>query len=118
MVFTESRQGFLRKLRLKNEVFDKMQADRISFNGKNDPIICQYAEDYLRKHKRPHIKNAVSNKIREMGRLLIPLQDQYKIYSMLEMLKPEHYDKVVSATRIIAGYSEATRSFKEPSLHY
>lgn len=116
MAFTESRQGFLKKLRLKNEVFDKMQADRISFNGKNDPIICQYGEDYLRKHKRPHIKNAVSNKIRELGRLLIPLQDQYKIYSMLEVLKPEHFDKVVSATRIIAGYSEATRSFKAPSL--
>ncbi|KAF5278702.1 hypothetical protein FQR65_LT15590 [Abscondita terminalis] len=89
---------------------------RISFNGKSDPIICQYAEDYLRKHKRPHIKNVVSNKIRELGRLLIPLQDIFNINSMLEALKPEHFDKVVSAGRIISGYNEATRSFKAPSL--
>lgn len=116
LAFSESRQGFLSKLRLKSEVFDKMHADRISFNGKSDPIICQYAEDYLRKHRRPHIKNAVSNKIRELGRLLIPLQDVYNINSMLEALKPEHFDKVISASRIISGYSEATLSFRSPSL--
>lgn len=116
MAFTESRKEFLTKLRLKSEVFNQMHADRISFNGKSDPIICQYAEDYLRKHKRPHIKNAVSNKVRELGRLLIPLQDIYKINSMLEALKPEHFEKVVSASRIISGYDEATHSFRAPSL--
>nr|CAI5853491.1 unnamed protein product [Callosobruchus analis] len=68
-----------------------MQADRISYNGKSDPIICQYAEDYLRKHRRPHIKHAVSNKIRELGRLLIPLQDEF-------------------------GYDEEKRSFHSASL--
>lgn len=116
LAFTESRQAFLKKLRLHSEVFNTMHADRISFNGKSDPIICQYAEDYLRKHKRPHIKNAVSNKLRELGRLLIPLQDIYKLNSMIEVLKPEHFDKVVYASRIISGYDEALRTFRAPSL--
>lgn len=114
--FIHSRQKFLDTLRLKSEVFNTMQADRISFNGKSDTLICQYAEDYLRKHKRPQIKHAVSNKIRELGRLLIPLQDIYGINDMLEALKPENFDKIVTAARIISGYDESTRTFKSPSL--
>lgn len=114
--FTQSRQKFLDKLRLKSEVFSTMQPDRISFNGKSDTLICQYAEDYLRKHKGPQIRHAVSNKIRELGRLLIPLQDIYGINSMLEVLRPDNFDKVVAAARIISGYDESTRTFKSPSL--
>nr|CAI5858237.1 unnamed protein product [Callosobruchus analis] len=62
VAFLASRKPYLDKMRLKSEVFNTMQADRISYNGKSDPIICQYAEDYLRKHRRPHIKHAVSNR--------------------------------------------------------
>lgn len=116
LAFAGSRKKFLDRLRLKSEVFNKMHADIISYNGKSDPIICQYAEDYLRKHKRPHIKNIVSNKIRELGRLLIPLKEIYNIQSILEALKPEHFDKVVAASRIISGYDEENKSFKSPSL--
>lgn len=116
LVFKESRKSFINKLRLKDEVFSKMHADRASFNGKNDPIICQYGEDYLRKHKRPHIRTAVSNKIRELGRLLIPLQDLYGINNMLEALHYKNYDKVVHAAQIICGYDSTSMTFKAPSL--
>ncbi|KAI4465997.1 hypothetical protein MML48_3g00004720 [Holotrichia oblita] len=93
-----------------------MHADIISFTGKSDPIVCQYAEDYLRKHKTPHIKNLVSNKIREMRRLLIPLKQIFNINSTLEALVPENFDKVVAAARIVSGYDESTKSFTAPSL--
>ncbi|KAJ8945471.1 hypothetical protein NQ314_009223 [Rhamnusium bicolor] len=116
LAFTESRKKFLNRLRLKTEVFHTMHADRISLIGKSDPIICQYAEDYIRKHKRPHIKNLVANKIRELGRLMIPLQDIYQINTILEALKPENYDKVVSAVRMISGYNETDKTFRAPSL--
>lgn len=116
IAFTESRKKFLDKLRLKSEVFNTMQADQISLAGKSDILVCQYAEDYLRKHKRPHIKNVVSNKVRELGRLLLSLQNTCGINTMLDALKPENYDKVVTAGRIISGYDETTRSFQAPSL--
>ncbi|KAG5863208.1 hypothetical protein JTB14_038451 [Gonioctena quinquepunctata] len=93
-----------------------MHADRASFNGKNDPVICQYAEDYLRKHRRPHIKNAVSNKIRELGRLLIPLQDIYGFNTLLDAMKTIHYEKVVHAAQIISGYDVTLKTFQSPSL--
>lgn len=35
---------------------------------------------------------------------------------MLEALKPENYDKVVTASRIISGYDEITKCFKSVSL--
>ncbi|XP_074039978.1 uncharacterized protein isoform X2 [Leptinotarsa decemlineata] len=116
LVFKASRKSFLDKLRLKNEVFPKMHANRASFNGKNDPVICQYAEDYLRKHKRPHIRNAVSNKIRELGRLLIPLRDIYGFNTLLEAMNTKHYDKVVHAAQIISGYDVTSKTFQSPSL--
>lgn len=91
-----------------------MHADRASFNGKNDPVVCQYGEDYLRKHKRPHIKNAVSNKVRELGRLLVALQDSYGINTMLEAMNTKHYDKVVHAAQIISGYDTTN---KQPQFY-
>lgn len=116
LAFTGERQAFLNRLRLKTEVFHTMRSDRISLTGKSDPLICQYAEDYLKRHKRPHIKHIVSNKIRELGRLLILLIDHYNITSMLEALKPEYFDTIVAACRNLAGYNESTKNFKTPSL--
>ncbi|KAK4882507.1 hypothetical protein RN001_005826 [Aquatica leii] len=95
---------------------NKMKADEVAFAGKSDPIICQYAEDYLKKHRRPNIKNSVSNKIRELGRLLIVLRDLFQISSILEALKPENFDKVVIASKKISGYNETTLSFQASSL--
>ncbi|KAJ8958072.1 hypothetical protein NQ314_006467, partial [Rhamnusium bicolor] len=113
---TSSRVLFLDKLRLKNEVFPNMHADRASFYGKNDPVICQHAEDYLRKHKRPHIKNAVSNKIRELGRLLTSLEEIYGLNTMLQAMNTKHFDKVVHAAQIISGYDATSKTFQAPSL--
>ncbi|XP_050313817.1 uncharacterized protein LOC126748539 isoform X2 [Anthonomus grandis grandis] len=116
IAFNETRTPFLNRLRLKSEVFSIMRADKISLTGKSDPLICQYAEDYLKKHKRPHIKNLVSNKIKELGRLLISLQENYNINSILESLNPENFDKVVSYVQLISGYTEFSKEFQAPSL--
>lgn len=58
----------------------------------------------------------MSNKVRQLGRLLIPLQDIYKINSILEVLKTKYYDKVVHAVKIISAYDNNTKTFKAPSL--
>ncbi|XP_045468274.1 uncharacterized protein LOC123676438 isoform X3 [Harmonia axyridis] len=116
LAFEESKKTYLDKLRLKKEVFSTMHADRIALEGMRDPIACQYAEDYLKQHRRPHIKNLVSNKIRELGRLIIQLKDVFGLKSILDSLKPEHFDKMVSAARILAGYNESSKNFQAPSL--
>lgn len=116
LIVRGSNKTFFDKLRLKTEIFPKMRADKPSWIGKNDLVICQYAENYLPKHITPRITSAVSNRIRELGRLLIPLGDLYNIKTVLEVLNIEHYDKVVHAVQIIAGYNCTTKTFRASSL--
>lgn len=116
LAFNASKTNFINKSRIKNEVYSRMHADNIALIGKSDPVISQYGDDYLKKHKRPHIRNAVSNKVREMGRLLLQLRKIYNIQTMIQALNTKHYDKVVHAAHIISGYDPEQKIFKAPSL--
>lgn len=107
---------FLKSSRVKNEVFCLMRPDAISAVVKNDPLIYLYGEALLSKHKRQQIANVVSNKMRELGRLLIVLKRLHEVESLFEALKPEMFQYIVSATKVISGYDINTKSFKSASL--
>lgn len=107
---------FLKSSRVKAEVFRIMRPDNISATVKNDLLICLYGEALLAKHKRQQIVNVVSNKMREMGRLLLTLKNTYDINCLFDALKPQVFQYLVSATKIISGYDITTKSFKSPSL--
>lgn len=53
----------------------------------------------------------VSNKIRELGRFLLDLKEMTGV----DALKPELFDNIVTATKIISGYNEGKKQFKAPS---
>lgn len=107
---------FLKSSRIKTEVFSIMRPDDISEVVKNDPLICLYGETLISKHKRQQIVNVVSNKMREMARLLIALKSIHNLNGLFDALKPEFFQDFVSATKEISGYEISTRSFKSPSL--
>ncbi|KAJ8931649.1 hypothetical protein NQ314_015418 [Rhamnusium bicolor] len=71
---TMTNNDFLKSSRIKDEVFTILRPDNISFVAKNDPLICLYGEALLAKHKRQQISTVVSNKIREIARLLIAIR--------------------------------------------
>ncbi|XP_074027761.1 uncharacterized protein isoform X1 [Leptinotarsa decemlineata] len=108
---------FLKSSRIKDEIFIIMRPDDISLVAKNDPLICLYGEALLNKHKRKQIAIVISNKMREMGRLLIALK-MIKIDSigLFDTLKPENFQSFVSATKVISGYKPNDKSFVAPSL--
>lgn len=108
--------NFLKTSRVKREIFDVMRPDDISATVKNDTLICLYGETLLSKHKRQQIINVVSNKMREMGRLLIAFRKTHHVNCLFDALKPEFFRYLVSATREISGYNINTKSFKSPSL--
>lgn len=108
--------SFLVKSRLKREVFPIMVADDIAKTAKLDPLICIYGECYLGKHKRRQMATKVSNEIREFGRLLLTMKKITPVQSMIEVLRPDLFDSVVQAVKIISGYDTEKKCFKSPSL--
>ena len=107
----------LRSSRLRDEVFNIMRADAISEVAKTDPMICLYGESLLQKHKRKQMAVVVSNKMREMARLLIAIREiDPEIKSLFDTLKPELFHVLVSATKTISGYDESTKTFRAASL--
>ncbi|XP_074026783.1 uncharacterized protein [Leptinotarsa decemlineata] len=107
---------FLASLRLKKEVFPIMRSDEISRTAMKNMLICSYAESLLRKHKRAQIRNVISNKMRELGRLLMSLRSTTGIQLLFDALKPQYFDNIVGAVRVISGYCERTKSFQASSL--
>lgn len=107
---------FLRNSRLRKEVFNIMRADDISLEAKSDPLICLYGEHLLKKHKRKQIVNSISNKIREMGRLKLQLKMTTNVKQLIDVLKPQYFNDLVTAVKDISGYNEENKTFKASSL--
>ncbi|KAK4886952.1 hypothetical protein RN001_003223 [Aquatica leii] len=108
---------FLKNSRIKKEVFSIMRPDNISAVAKSDPLICLYGENLLNKHKRKQIRNLISNKMREMGRLLISLKSFLNdIHGLFDALKPEYFSFFILAAKDISGYDSDAKTFNSPSL--
>lgn len=107
---------FYATLRLRNEVFPILRNDDISKTAMEDILICAFAESLLNKHKRRQIRNVISNKMRELGRLLLAMKSVTGVQTLFSALKPEMFENFVSATKIISGYCCVTRTFKASSL--
>lgn len=107
VLISSKNQEFLKSSRLKQEVFSVMRPDDISAVAKTDTLICLYGEALLSKHKRRQISVVVSNKIREMGRLLIALcQRNPGVNSLFDYMKPEFFQDFVAAAKSVSGYDE------------
>lgn len=102
---------------LKDEVFPRMRADQISLTAKKDKLICAFASRYLKIHRDKHFVLVASRKMRELARLLIEMQKlDTSLNDLFQCLKPEHYDKLVSATKAASKYDYEKRSYQSPTF--
>lgn len=108
--------NMLNKSRIKKEVFSIMRPDDISYVAKTDSLICLFGESYINKHKRKQMNTVVSNKIRELARLKIALKKSSTIENLIDALKPECYELIVAATKLICGYNVEKRTYNASSL--
>ncbi|XP_044765392.1 uncharacterized protein LOC123321723 [Coccinella septempunctata] len=103
--------------RLKNEVFPRMQPDKISMEAKKDPLICAFGaqSQYLKIHREKHFINVTSRKMRELSRLLLALKEKEpKITSLFDALRPE-YNLICDAVKSVAKYGSINDSFASPT---
>ncbi|XP_056007620.1 uncharacterized protein LOC125653612 [Ostrea edulis] len=103
---------------LREKVLSRMSADEISIAARNDPIIVRVGEKLYQKHGHlTHLYTYVSQKMRELGRLLILLRETDKdINSLDDAIHPKKYPAVVKCTKTLCGFQENSNSYNNPSL--
>ncbi|KAG5865299.1 hypothetical protein JTB14_013795 [Gonioctena quinquepunctata] len=108
--------NFLKSSLIKHKVFPKMRPDDISEVAKNDPLICLFGESFFSKSKTRNMYTKISNKMREMGRLLVTLRTkQVHLDGLIDALKPDMFPDLVTGVRDMIGY-DATGNIKSASL--
>ncbi|KAJ8971508.1 hypothetical protein NQ314_000670 [Rhamnusium bicolor] len=80
------------KLDVKERVFDMMRGDEVAFVAKKDLLIAHYGESYFKSQKR-----------------------ERKEYTC-NLLHPENFDNVISATRHFTGFDPLNKTYKAPSV--
>nr|CAI5853461.1 unnamed protein product [Callosobruchus analis] len=106
----------LNKSRVKKEVFSIMRPDHISYMAKADSLIYLFGESYINKHKRKQMNVVVSNKMRQLARLKIALVKSMTAENLIDVLKPECYEIIVAATKLICGFDPNNKTFRASSL--
>lgn len=101
---------------LRENVFPRMRADDLSLVAKKDSLICEFGARYIKIHREQHFVNVASRKMRELSRLLIKMRNlNPAIKTLLDALKPENYDLLVKATKIVAQFDEENEFYKSPT---
>lgn len=95
-----------------------MRRDNVSIICKNDELILTLGQRlYSSLDKESHNVQYISQKMREMGRLLQAIKaDNPSVETLQECIQPCFFDKVVKAVRICAGYDTSTQKYSTPSL--
>nr|XP_022290881.1 uncharacterized protein LOC111102433 isoform X2 [Crassostrea virginica] len=103
---------------LREKVLSRMSSDEISIAARNDPIIVRVGEKLHQKHGHlNHLYTYVSQKMRELGRLLISLRETDKdINSLDDAIHPMKFPAVVRCTKFLCGFKENSNSYSNPSL--
>ncbi|KAF5282708.1 hypothetical protein FQR65_LT02705 [Abscondita terminalis] len=92
---------------LKETVFPRMRADMISLTAKKDELICAFGAKYLKCHRDKHYVTVTSRKMRELARLLMEVTKVNScIRTLLEALKPEHFNLLISATKTACNFNK------------
>lgn len=102
---------------LKDNVFLRMRADKISLVAKSDILICAFGSQYLKTHREKHFVNVVSRKMRELAKLLQEIKKiNPSIKDLFDALKPTNYDTIVAATKVVGKYNSDKDRYESPTF--
>uniref|UniRef100_K1PR58 Breast cancer type 1 susceptibility-like protein n=1 Tax=Magallana gigas TaxID=29159 RepID=K1PR58_MAGGI len=99
-------------------IFIKMRDDAVKLEIQKDPLVLQFAERLYEKNgANLHQHQYISQRLRELGRLLIQLKsDQTEITSIRTAINPINWDTLIHSIKTLAGLDEKKNTYKTPSL--
>ena len=99
------------------KIFERMKVDETSLSLKLDLTIIKYGNVLCRKHyKNQDQTYHISNKLRELGRLLVYMQNLKIVKSFEEIINPQLFPDVVKCVTELCGWDETTKTIETPSL--
>jgi len=92
-----------------------MNQDEVAVAIKEDRCILEYGYRQFRKNEYVISQHQyIRQKLRELGRLVLEAKKLTHVKTIKELIKPEKYTHVVSATRCLAGFNGETGKYKHP----
>ncbi|KAG5873950.1 hypothetical protein JTB14_006025 [Gonioctena quinquepunctata] len=85
---------------------------------RKDVLILTYGESEFQRlaHENRHYRN-ISDRIRELGRLLIAAKKiDLSVNRLSQLINANKYQLIKNSVKLIAGSDETTSKFKSPSL--
>lgn len=101
-----------------HQIISKMRKDVITLTVKNDKTILQFGKRLCEKlGHHSHNHNYIAQRMRELARLMIAVQDiKPDVRKLEEILYPKYWDTLLNAVRNVAGYNENSHGYQVPSL--
>lgn len=102
---------------LNNEVFNNMKADDESFTAQQDKLICSFGARLLKNHREVHLKTYVSQRMRQLGKLLLILRSlKPELQHLQKLLVPQYYKTIVTAAKQFSGCDKDANTYSHPSV--
>jgi hypothetical protein len=100
------------------KILNTMIPDDISLVVRNDKLITHYGVKLFDTYGHQNDRHQyISQKLRELARLLIDLMKHNKnIHGLWGCLKPQKFPIVVNSVRNIAGFDSSSKTYAKPSL--
>lgn len=99
------------------KVLIKMRDDDVKSILQTDDLILSFGYRLFEKVGcNDHQFQYVSQRLRELGTLLIVMKDQYGIRSLVEVIKPKNWEQLIQGIMVVAGYENNTVNVPSLSL--
>ncbi|CAG9826168.1 unnamed protein product [Diabrotica balteata] len=94
-----------------------MRADNINLIAKKDPLSCQYAYSYIKGRQSKGNIDLVRQNMRRLAKLLdFARRQNSDIKKLIDILRPKHFQLIISGVNEIAKYNPATDNYESPTL--
>lgn len=91
---------------------NNMNPDMIAVAMKQDRCILEYGYRLFKKNEEVTSQyQFIRQKLRELGRLVLEANKVAPVKTIKELIKPERYRHVVTATKCLAGFSDDTGQY-------